>query len=191
MTFRRKLPRFLNVALFCAAFAACTKDMAIQERLQVQNHVMQPPVAGAVANLSLNSSGGPSQKIEEAVKNAATNSATRTANLEYLTQGREKFDIHCSPCHDRAASGNGVIVSRGFKKPPPLFIEGVSAIPDAGLFSIISEGFGSMPAFRNLISEGDRRAIIAYIRVLQLSHQMPADFLEPEDQQALSREGGK
>ena len=35
-----------------------------------------------------------------------------------LERGQQRFDIYCSPCHDRAGDGDGMIVQRGFKQPP-------------------------------------------------------------------------
>ena len=32
-----------------------------------------------------------------------------------LLRGQERFDIFCSPCHDRAGNGNGMIVQRGYR----------------------------------------------------------------------------
>ena len=37
-----------------------------------------------------------------------------------LMRGRERFDIHCSVCHGRTGDGDGMIVRRGFRKPPSL-----------------------------------------------------------------------
>ncbi len=38
-----------------------------------------------------------------------------------LNRGQERFDIYCSPCHDRTGSGNGMVVQRGFKRQPPSY----------------------------------------------------------------------
>jgi mono/diheme cytochrome c family protein len=35
-----------------------------------------------------------------------------------LRRGQERFNIYCSPCHDRAGTGRGMIVERGFTPPP-------------------------------------------------------------------------
>ena len=37
-----------------------------------------------------------------------------------LERGRERFDIFCAPCHAKTGDGNGMIVQRGFSKPPSL-----------------------------------------------------------------------
>jgi hypothetical protein len=34
-----------------------------------------------------------------------------------LERGHDRFNIYCSPCHDRTGNGNGMIVQRGMKRP--------------------------------------------------------------------------
>ncbi len=86
-----------------------------------------------------------------------------------LRRGRERFDIYCSPCHDRAGTGNGMIVQRGFRRPPSLHIDRLRQVPDGYLFEVISQGFGVMPAYAAQIPVDDRWAVAAYVRALQLS----------------------
>src|SRR5450830_283029 len=35
-----------------------------------------------------------------------------------INRGQERFNIYCSECHGRLADGNGMIPSRGFRRPP-------------------------------------------------------------------------
>src|SRR3989442_3158611 len=35
-----------------------------------------------------------------------------------LDRGQERFNIYCSVCHGRLGDGSGMIVKRGFRKPP-------------------------------------------------------------------------
>src|SRR5262245_45112264 len=35
-----------------------------------------------------------------------------------LERGQERFNIFCAVCHDRAGTGHGMIVERGFTPPP-------------------------------------------------------------------------
>ena len=35
-----------------------------------------------------------------------------------LARGQERFNIYCSPCHGRTGSGDGMIVRRGYRRPP-------------------------------------------------------------------------
>ena len=42
---------------------------------------------------------------------------------QVLLRGQERFDIFCSPCHDRVGNGQGMIVRRGYRPPPSLHID--------------------------------------------------------------------
>ena len=37
---------------------------------------------------------------------------------DVLLRGEQRFNIYCTPCHDRTGSGNGMIVRRGYRRPP-------------------------------------------------------------------------
>jgi mono/diheme cytochrome c family protein len=97
-----------------------------------------------------------------------------------LQRGRERYDIYCSPCHDRAGSGQGVIVQRGFQVPPSFHQERLREASDSYLFQVITRGFGAMYPYGNRISPTDRWAIIGYVRALQLSQNIPVAELSDE-----------
>ncbi len=86
-----------------------------------------------------------------------------------LERGRERFDIHCSPCHDRAGTGRGMIVMRGFKQPVSFHDDRLRGMPPGYFFDAITNGFGVMPSYAAQVPVADRWAIAAYIRALQLS----------------------
>lgn len=86
---------------------------------------------------------------------------------EMLLRGQERFNIYCAVCHDRAASGKGLVISRGFTPPPDLASERIVAMKDGELFGIISHGVRSMPSYAKQIREEDRWAIVLYVRALQ------------------------
>jgi mono/diheme cytochrome c family protein len=93
-----------------------------------------------------------------------------------LDRGEERFVIFCSVCHDRAGTGNGMVVQRGFRRPPTLHSERLRAAPAGYLFDVISQGFGAMPSYASQIPVEDRWLIVAYLRALQLSqHARPED----------------
>jgi mono/diheme cytochrome c family protein len=98
-----------------------------------------------------------------------------------LKRGRERFDIYCSPCHDRTGAGLGMVVRRGFKQPPSLHVERLRQAPPGHFFDVMASGFGAMPDYRSQISAADRWAIAAYIRVLQKSQQATLADAPPEE----------
>lgn len=105
-----------------------------------------------------------------------------------LQRGRERFDIYCSVCHERLGTGQGVVVRRGFIRPPSFHTgesRGLKAplrdAPVGYYFEVATYGFGAMPAYAEQISPTDRWAIVAYIRALQLSqHAMLDDVPQPQ-----------
>jgi mono/diheme cytochrome c family protein len=104
-----------------------------------------------------------------------------------LKRGRERFDIHCSVCHGRTGDGNGMIVRRGFPKPPSMHIERLRNAPAGYLFDVATNGLGAMPSYAGRIDVGDRWAIVAYIRALQLSQNARIGDVPDDQRQALSR----
>jgi mono/diheme cytochrome c family protein len=93
-----------------------------------------------------------------------------------LARGRERFDIYCAPCHGRTGQGDGMIVRRGYRRPPSFHQDRLRDVPVGHYFDVITNGFGAMPDYAAQITAEDRWAIVAYVRALQLSeHATLAD----------------
>ena len=106
-----------------------------------------------------------------------------------LQRGRERYDIYCSPCHDRTGAGRGMVVRRGFKPPPSYHIDRLRQAAAGHFYDVITNGFGAMPDYRAMIPPADRWAIVAYIRALQRSqHATLADV--PAEEAAKLKGGG-
>ena len=84
-----------------------------------------------------------------------------------LKRGEERFNTYCSPCHSRVGDGHGMIVERGFPKPPSFHIERLRRAPVGHYFDVITNGYGAMYPYANRIDVRDRWAVIAYVRLLQ------------------------
>lgn len=108
-----------------------------------------------------------------------------------LERGRDRFNIYCAPCHDRLGEGNGMIVKRGFRHPPSYHIERLRRVPNGYLFDVITSGFGAMQDYAAQISPGDRWAIVAYLRALQLSHQATLEDVPPAERAQLENGGSQ
>jgi hypothetical protein len=85
-------------------------------------------------------------------------------------------------------TGSGIVVQRGFPRPPSLHDERGRALTDQHLFDVIGNGFGVMYAYGDRVQPRDRWAVIAYIRALQLSQHAPAAALPHDVQNQLSKE---
>lgn len=94
-----------------------------------------------------------------------------------LQRGRERFDIACSPCHGRTGAGDGMIVQRGFPRPPSYFEERLRRAPDSHFVAVMTNGYGAMYPYTDQVAPADRWAITAYIRALQISRSVPAAAL--------------
>jgi mono/diheme cytochrome c family protein len=92
-------------------------------------------------------------------------------NQPMLERGRERFNIYCAPCHSRTGDGNGMIVQRGFKKPPDYTEDRLMKIPVGHFVNVMTNGYGSMSEYKSQLSISDRWAIAAYIRALQLARK--------------------
>ena len=87
---------------------------------------------------------------------------------ELMARGQERYDIYCTPCHDRTGSGRGIVGIRtqGWVANS-LIDERIAGYADGEIFYVISNGRRSMPGYRWQIPEKDRWAIVAYTRALQ------------------------
>ncbi len=100
---------------------------------------------------------------------------------EILERGRERYNMFCSPCHGFSGDGDGMIVQRGFRRPPSLHDDRLRTAPAGHFFDVITNGFGAMYPYGYRVPPRDRWAIIAYMRALQLSRQVPiADVPDAE-----------
>jgi mono/diheme cytochrome c family protein len=106
-----------------------------------------------------------------------------------LARGRERFNIYCAICHGRAGYGDGKVVQRGYAKPPSLHDQRLRDIPVGRVFEVITQGFGAMPEYAEMIPPNDRWAIVGYVRALQLSQNVPAGELTPQDREHLPAGG--
>ncbi len=86
-----------------------------------------------------------------------------------LARGRERFNIYCSPCHSQLGDGNGMIVQRGFKKPPNYSDPRLLKAPVGHFFNVMTNGWGAMGDYSAQVPVADRWRIAAYIRALQLA----------------------
>jgi mono/diheme cytochrome c family protein len=97
-----------------------------------------------------------------------------------MKRGKERYDIYCTMCHGFTGYANGMIVQRGFSKPPSFHEDVTRNKANGYYFSVITNGYGAMPSHAHQIPVSDRWAIIAYLRALQLSQNarledVPAD----------------
>lgn len=161
------------------ALAGCRQDMQDQPRFKplaksdfyADLRSARPPVEGTVARGQLHED---TYFYTGKMGNAPGDYMPFPVNEAVLARGRERFNIYCSPCHSRLGDGNGVIVQRGFRRPPSYHTERLRKAPLGYFFDVMSNGFGAMPDYAAQIPARDRWDIVAYIRALQLSQNSTA-----------------
>lgn len=90
-----------------------------------------------------------------------------------VARGAQRYAIYCTPCHDGAGYGQGIVAQRGFPAPQSFLNPAMRALTDAQVVAAIRDGHGVMYGFGDRIAPADRWAIAAYVRSLQIS-QSPA-----------------
>ncbi|MGI8494659.1 MAG: c-type cytochrome [Pyrinomonadaceae bacterium] len=88
---------------------------------------------------------------------------------ELIDRGEQRYKIFCTVCHGPVGNGDGMIVRRGFPKPPTYNDDRLRNAPVGHFFDVITNGFGKMNPYASQIPVPDRWAIVAYIRALQIS----------------------
>jgi len=168
--------------IVCLALAGCTRsNMDSQPKyneykpagLFRDGKVQQTPPEGAMSRDDL------------ALSEEATQRPAITRQL--LAHGREKYDVFCSPCHDRVGTGHGIVVQRGMPEPPSFHDARLVAADDQHFYDVITNGFGVMYRYASRIRPRDRWAIVAYVRALQLSQHAALADLSADDRKRLTQ----
>ena len=167
---------WLGAAALC--LAACgDADMYAQHKSATwdgspflpQKTSMQPPVPGTVPRDEPNQPVPPPQTITAAL----------------IERGHERYNIFCTPCHGLTGAGDGMIVQRGFPRPPSFTSDRLMNAKAQLVYDTITNGKGNMYSYAERVPPGDRWAIVAYIRALQLSQRPVLASLPAEDRAKL------
>ena len=126
-----------------------------------------PYSEGAFAGPSSGRQGEQHVSADQDLADAAGNPLP--VNMALLQRGQERYGIYCLPCHSASGDGDGMVVRRGFPRPPSLHLERLRSASDRHLYEVIGNGWGVMYAYAAPVPPADRWAIVAYIRALQLS----------------------
>jgi len=179
-------PIVMSGLLIAFVAAGCRQDMHDQPRLEPlevssffqDGRASRPLVAGTIPRGHL--------RIDDhlytgTVNGQLVNTFPFAITREILERGRERYDIFCTPCHDQAGYGQGMIVQRGFRAPTSFHIPRLREVEVGHFFDVITNGLGAMYDYSDRITPRDRWAIAAYVRVLQRSQNATIEDV-PEDQ---------
>ena len=130
------------------------KKLAEWERSDVfrNGKVLQVPPQGSVSR-------------EQDVADVLTEKPPMT--LALVQRGHQRFNIFCSECHGFGGDADGMVVQRGFPRPPSFHEARLVNAPDEHFVDVITHGYGVMYSYADRVPPADRWAIAAYIRALQ------------------------
>lgn len=105
--------------------------------------------------------------------------------LALLQRGQEQFRIYCTPCHAETGDGDGMIVQRGFPRPPAYTDAKLLKAKPQHFYDVITKGWGVMYSFADRVKPTDRWAIVAYIYALQRSQHTTVAQLTADERNLL------
>lgn len=184
-------PFCLLLSAFCLLISTgCRQDMQVQPKYKSldpstffdDGRSARPVIPGTVARSQL--------RTDEAYYTGKVNGVEVATfpfpiTREVLERGRDRYNIYCTPCHDRLGDGQGMIVQRGFPPPPSYHIDRLRQAPVGHFYNVMTNGYGTMYSYASRITPQDRWAIVAYIRALQLSQDAKVSDLTDEDRRQL------
>ncbi|HYX47004.1 MAG TPA: cytochrome c [Sphingomicrobium sp.] len=142
--------------------AACNQNLTMSDQRKLDEYerstifpngkVLQSPAPGSVSR-------------EQDLGNVLAEKPPMT--LALVQRGRERFNIFCSECHGYGGDADGMVVRRGFPKPPSFHDARLVNAPDELFVNVITNGYGAMYSYADRVPPADRWAVAAYIRALQ------------------------
>jgi hypothetical protein len=185
-----RLGRLLGASALLLTVAACRQDMHDQPKYRglrgsdffADGQSARPLVANTVARGHLND-----DTLLQTGKDGQADTTVFPFPVtdQVMARGQERFNIYCSPCHGRTGDGDGMVVRRGFRRPPAYSEERLRTAPIGHLYDVITNGFGAMPDYQTQIPVNDRWAIVAYVKALQLSSHASLDDVPAADRSKL------
>jgi mono/diheme cytochrome c family protein len=158
---KERAASFVALAACGLALAGCGLSMTEQRKLKTYAPTSLWPDGTSARPLPAN----------VVAQGAAAEQKPPPVTTALLERGRQRFDIFCSPCHGLAGDGDGVIVARGFPRPPSYHEDRLVAAPAQHFYDVMTSGYGVMFSYADRVPPHDRWAIAAYIRALQLSRR--------------------
>ena len=187
------MKRTLRATLLTLLACACRQDMHDQPRFEPleastlfeDGRSSRPRVPGTVARGEREWDAHFQQGL---VNGEPAQTFPGAVTRETLLHGRERYEIFCTPCHDRAGTGLGIAVARGLKQPPSFHVERLRSAPPGYFFDVITRGFGNMVDLSDRIPPADRWAIVAYVRALQRSQNATLGDVPEAERARLEKE---
>lgn len=105
-----------------------------------------------------------------------------------LELGHSRFDAFCGVCHGLEGTGESVVATKMALRPPPSIVrDEYRRKTRQQLYRVITDGYGLMNGYSDVLSRDERWAVAAYVQALQLSQHAPVVRLPPPLVEELSR----
>ena len=184
-------------------------DMDNQDRYETQSEnrifadgrAMRPPPAGTAAGGEIDAesprlTGREPGPVRDDLSDAVwLTEVPGGIGIEMLRRGRERYGIHCAPCHGMDGSGDGIVSRRAISleegtwvPPTDLTDDMVRERPIGNIYNTIAAGIRRMPAYGSQIAVADRWATAAYVRALQRSRRASLADAPPAERGKLEAE---
>jgi mono/diheme cytochrome c family protein len=158
--------RAIALLLLLLGLCGCDESMDRQNRFKTHGSAKGaahwPAEGEALPRLPGTVAQGDLQRLAELA-------APPAVSLALVQEGRRRYDAFCAPCHGLTGAGDGIVVARGFPKPPAFGEPRLMQATARQLVDVIGQGSGRMFSFADRVEPRDRWAIVAYIRALQLA----------------------
>jgi mono/diheme cytochrome c family protein len=81
-----------------------------------------------------------------------------------LAQGKVLFETNCVICHGQTSAERGPVGKKLVPPPPGLDHDMVKGLSDGFIFSVLTNGFGRMPVFKDKLTPKERWKLVNYLR---------------------------
>ncbi|MCI0573699.1 MAG: cytochrome c [Myxococcaceae bacterium] len=190
--------RRLLLGLAALAVTGCEIDSRILQRMEVQpkykayqendffadHRAMREPPFGTIPRER--PAGNPGVTAG-AVDGVLVSQVPIQLTPEVLARGKHKYDIVCSQCHGVLGDGNSIVAENMALRLPPSLVA-LKDKPAGHFYQAITYGYGVMPSFAGEIRLEDRWAVVAYVRALQRSQNVPLAEAPAQVQEQLRRQ---
>jgi len=89
-----------------------------------------------------------------------------------LLEGEKMYNTYCVSCHGKNGLGDGAPGITFIIKPASFHDKAVTDQKDGALFWKMSEGRGQMPAYKEVLADEKRWALVSYIRLLSTQNSV-------------------
>lgn len=178
-------------------------DVYAPSPLFADGRAMRPPVPGSVSQEGYRLQATPSGGDPDAGQWLEQLPLPLTRAL--LEEGRQRFEVACATCHGLLADGNSMVARNMRARPPPSLLAphihasetaptrfqvtgpptGRLPHPPGYYYTVITDGFGLMPSYADMLAPEERWAVVAYLQALALSQAAPLALAPPDVQAQL------